>query len=164
MKKIILSLLCIVALLQSCKKYDAFGNEILFHELYKAHWLLGEWEQKDSVGVLKEIWKIKDDSTYTGASYFIIKKDTIHRETIELIQDKDFLIYTTSIKGQNDDNIMAYKLTKDSDSLLVFENPTLEHPQKIQYNLKNDKAISVAITGVQLKKKSTEVYNLTKIK
>ena len=63
MKKLHLIVLLIIALsFQSCKKYDANGKEIKFHELYKANWLLGNWEKADSTGVLKEIWIAKDDS------------------------------------------------------------------------------------------------------
>jgi hypothetical protein len=163
MKKIVFITVTLLAItFQSCKKYDAFGKEILFEEVYKAHWLLGEWQKEDSLGVLKEIWTQKDDSTYSGLSYYIKEKDTIHREKIELMQNKEALIYTTIIEGQNGNNPLLLQLTKDTDSLLVFENPKNEHPQKIEYKLVNAKNVICTITGIQNGKRLIDEYNFSK--
>lgn len=163
MKKIVFITVILSAItFQSCKKYDAFGKEILFEEVYKAHWLLGEWQKEDSLGVLKEIWSQKDDSTYNAFSYYIKEKDTIHTEKIELMQNKEALLYSTIIEGQNGNNPLLLQLTKDTDSLLVFENPKNEHPQKIEYKLVNTKNVICTITGIQNGKKLVDTYNFIK--
>jgi hypothetical protein len=151
--------------LQSCKKYDANGNEIKeYEELNKANFLLGEWEKKDSIGVLKEKWIAIDDSTFTGTSFFIInEKDTIHRESMELMQDGEYLIYRTTIKGENKDEPIPFQKIDEKDSLLVFTNPKHEYPNKISYQLNKDKTVKTTISGIIKGKKSSETYTITQL-
>lgn len=157
----------VVALLflQSCKKYDANGNEIKeYEELNKANFLLGEWEKKDSIGVLKENWIAIDDSTFTGTSFFIInEKDTIHRESMELMQDGEYLIYRTTIKGENKDEAIPFQKMDEKDSLLVFTNPKHEYPNKISYQLNKDKTVKTTISGIIKGKKSSETYTIEQL-
>lgn len=164
MKKIIPILILILSL-TSCKKHDTNGKVIVYEELYKANWLLGNWEKTDSLGTLLEIWKTQNDSTMSGQSYYIInKKDTIHKETIELLQNGKLLVYSTTITGENNDEPVAFQLTKDEDSLLVFENPKHDYPQKITYQLKKDKSILATVSGKQNGKMSSESYPMKKVK
>lgn len=158
-------LLCLITIV-SCKKYDKNGNEIKsYNELAKANWLIGEWEKTDSLGTLKETWKTEDDSTFAGHSYYIQnKKDTLFNEQIELIQEKEHLIYRQTIEGENNDEPVPFQLTKAEDSLLVFENPKHNYPQKIVYKLKKDKSIITTISGKQNGKMSSENYPMIKIK
>lgn len=153
-------------LLQSCNKYDANGNLIReYEELDKAKWLLGDWEQKDSMGTLTESWQVLDDSTFAGKSLFITaKNDTVHQETIELMQNGDFLIYSNTIKGENRDEPTQFQMREDQDSLLVFENPKRNYPKKIMYRLNKDASASISISGTQNGKQSTETYRLLKRK
>lgn len=159
---VVLLLLSII----SCKKYDAQGNLIKdYDELEKANWLVGEWEKTDSLGTLKEIWTEYNDSTYVGESYYIInKKDTIHNEKIELMQTGEHLIYSATIKGENNDEPIPYQMTTDEDSLVVFENPKYPYPAKIEYNLKKNNGIQTTISGKQNGKASSETYVLARKK
>lgn len=151
-------------LLQSCNKYDANGKLIKeYEQIDKASWLLGNWEKKDSLGALTESWQTLDDSTFVGQSFFVTpKKDTVHKETIELMQNEDFLIYTATVKGENNGEPTRFQLTENADSLLVFENPKHDYPQKIRYELNIDKSIFVTISGTQRGKVSSESYLMQK--
>jgi hypothetical protein len=167
MKKIIYTLTIIVLIISSaCTKYDAKGNIIKsYDELQKAKWLLGEWEKSDSLGILKETWTSKDDSTFVGQSYYIQnKKDTLHNEEIELVQDGDHLIYKATVKGENNDAPIPFQMTKDEDSLLVFENPKHDYPQKIQYKLLKNGSLIATVSGKQNGKNSLENYPMTRKK
>jgi hypothetical protein len=167
MKKIVFSALALIALtLFSCKKYDANGNLIKnYDELQKSKWLLGEWEKKDCLGTLKEIWTTQDDSTYAGQSYYFQnEKDTLHNEQIELVQEGENLIYKAIVKGENNDEAVPFQLTKDEDSLLVFENPKHDYPQKIEYKLQKNGSIVATISGKQRGKVSSESYPMNKVK
>lgn len=156
-------MLCFLVCLSSCKKYDLNGKEIRYHELYKANWLIGDWEKTDSIGTLVEHWQIENDSTYLGNSYFIIKKDTVHTEDIDLTQDKEHLIYNTAVEGENDDEAVPFQLTKSSDSTLIFENPKHDYPKKIEYKLTGAKRLSIKVSGLLNNKKIVENYQLAKI-
>ena len=167
MNKLSISILTILLLsIVSCNKYDANGNIIKdYEELEKANWMLGEWEKTDSLGTLREIWERLDDSTFVGLSYYIQnKKDTLHNEQMELMQNGDYLIYSATIKGENNDSPIPFQMTKDEDSLLVFENPKHEYPQKIQYKLMKNGSLVATISGKQNGKNSAENYPMNKVK
>jgi Domain of unknown function (DUF6265) len=163
MKNAFIALL-IMAALVSCKKYDEKGNEVLYEELYKAHWMLGEWQKTDSLGTLKEIWMPLNDSTYVGQSYFINDKDTIHHEIIQLTQDAENLIYLATVKGQNNDEAIPFKMTKDNDTLLIFENPKHDYPQEIEYIKKKNKLMIATVSGLVKGKMKSDSYAMKKIK
>lgn len=158
------SILCLVLLLltSSCKKYDLDGKEIIYKELYKTNWLLGDWEKKDSIGLLTESWTIENDSTLVGSSYFIIKKDTVHSETMELIEDTEHLIYTATIIGENNDEAVPFQMTDSKDSVLVFTNPKHDFPQKITYKLRKDKTLLATISGTIKGKQTSKTYVFSK--
>jgi hypothetical protein len=167
MKKIDFSIIAILLFsIISCNKYDANGNIIKdYAELEKANWMLGEWEKTDSLGTLREIWERLDDSTFVGLSYYIQnKKDTLHNEQMELMQNGDYLIYSATIKGENNDSPIPFQMTKDEDSLLVFENPKHEYSQKIQYKLMKNGSLIATISGKQNGKNSAENYPMNKVK
>lgn len=167
MNKLSISLLTILLLsIISCNKYDANGNIIKdYEELEKANWMLGEWEKTDSLGTLREIWERLDDSTFVGLSYYIQnKKDTLHNEQVELMQNGEHLIYSATIKGENNNSPIPFQMTKDEDSLLVFENPKHEYPQKIQYKLMKNGSLVATVSGKQNGKNSAENYPMNKVK
>lgn len=148
----------------SCNKYDAKGKLIKeYEELNKAKFLLGDWEKTDSIGTLIESWKAQNDSTFAGNSFFIIDKDTIRRETLEMMQDKEHLLYSSTIIGENNDETIPYQLTVSSDSLLVFENPKYNYPKKISYKLTGEKRVTATISGILKGKISTQNYQMAKI-
>lgn len=167
MKKIAFTLaFASITLIFSCNKYDSKGNLIKnYEELEKAKWLLGEWIKTDSLGTLKEIWANQDDSTFIGQSYYFQnEKDTLHFESIELMQDQEHLIYSATIKGENNDTAIPFQMTKDEDSLLVFENPKHDYPQKLEYRLQKNKSISIIVSGRSKGKASSTTYSLSKKK
>lgn len=164
-KKYFLGIFITLFSLHSCTKYDANGNEILFEELYKANWLLGEWQSEDSLGVLTETWTQIDDSTYRGSTLYVKqKKDTIHFETMELMQNEDLLIYTSTVKGENGNQAVSYRLIEDNDSTLVFENKKHDYPKKIRYQKEDiDNSIQVVIFGKQNNRETSDSYLLKAI-
>lgn len=167
MKNVLSNSLIVTAaflLLQSCNKYDANGKLIKeYEELHKAEWIVGNWEKKDSLGTLTESWQTLDDSTFVGQSFYITaKNDTVHRETIELMQKGDFLIYSATVKGENNDTAVSFQMTESKDSLLVFENPKHDYPQKIRYQLNDDKSMIATVSGKQNGKESSESYLMQK--
>ena len=164
MKKYFLLFLIIISI-SSCKKYDKNGREIKdFDELEKANWLLGSWEFKNENGTLQEIWTSKNDSTFAGQSYFINKKDTIHNETIDLIEDNGILKYVTTIKGENQNLPTTFNFSETEENELKFENPKHDYPSLIFYKLKDSLNIDIIISGKQLGKNSSEVFKMVKKK
>ncbi|WP_333877717.1 DUF6265 family protein [Flavobacterium sp.] len=134
-----------------------------FEKLEKMNWLIGQWENTTPEGYLTETWSKVNDSTFSGQAYFILKeKDTVHNETIILTQVNEELIYRPTVKGQNNDEPVDFKLTSDTENSFSFENPKHDYPQKIVYKKVNDKSLIATISGVQQGKSSSESYPMNK--
>jgi hypothetical protein len=152
-------IIAISLLLISCQN----KAEREFEKLEKMNWLIGQWENKTPEGYLTETWTKDNDSTFSGKSYFIVKeKDTVHFESIVLMQVNDDLIYQPIVKGQNEDQPVDFKLTSETENSFSFENPKHDYPQKITYKKNNDKSLTATISGVQQGKQSSESYPMTK--
>lgn len=138
-------------------------SEKKFDMLEKMNWLLGNWKNEMSEGVLTETWTKENDSTFSGTSYFIInKKDTVHSEAIILTQLNDELIYRPTVKGQNNDESVDFKLISDSENSFSFENQKHDYPQKIVYKKVNETSLVVTVSGMQQGKQSNESYPMKK--
>jgi len=160
MRKIMFCLLGIGLITLSCKKYDALGREIQFEERYKASFLEGNWTLTDSMSVMEMQWKEADDSTYTGTCLFIHgeKKDTLHREQMEVQQRKNYLIYTTTVQGEKGETPISFQMTQDADSTITFENPDNDYPKKIVYRLLRNGKLQQTESGQIRKKAQTQTY------
>ncbi|WP_264521397.1 DUF6265 family protein [Flavobacterium sp. N1994] len=157
-KTVLLSTIIILCFV-SCKNSTSHKK---FDKLDKMNWLLGHWEQKLPDGTLTENWEIANDSTFTGQSYFITSKDTVHFESIQLIQKNEELIYNATVQGQNNDEPVSFKQTSDAENVFTFENPKHDYPQKIVYKKINDTNLIATISGKQLGKESQESYPMKK--
>lgn len=150
----ILLLLAIV----SCKNQEANEKD----KLKSANWLLGKWETKTAEGILSENWKQLNDSTFQGESFFIKNKDTLHFESIILQQKGEELFYNATVKGQNDNKTVPFKMTSVTKKQLVFENPKHDYPQKITYSQISKDSLVASISGVQIGKPSAEKFGMKK--
>lgn len=144
----------------SCKDSDANKNE----KIKAASWLLGNWENKSADGNLTENWEKVNDSTFQAQSYYIKEKDTVHFESIVLQQKGENLTYTATVKGQNNDKPVSFKLKTATDKQLAFENLKHDYPQKISYTQITPDSLVAKISGIQQGKPSSEQFSMKKIK
>jgi hypothetical protein len=142
----------------SCKNSEINEKD----KIKSAKWLLGKWETKTADGNLSESWKQLNDSTFQGQSLFIKGKDTLHFESIKLQQIGEELIYNATIKGQNEDKAVAFKMTIGTAKEMIFENPKHDYPQKIIYTQIKKDSLVASISGVQLGKPSSEKFGMNK--
>ena len=159
--KLLIVFICSASLLMfiSCQN----KSEKKFDKLQKMNWLLGNWENEMPEGVLTETWTKENDSTFSGTTYFIInKEDTVHSETIILKQLNDELFYRPTVKGQNNDEPVDFKLSSESENSFSFENPKHDYPQKIVYKKVNETNLVATISGMQQGKQSSESYPMKK--
>jgi hypothetical protein len=152
-------LLLLLALV-SCKDSDSNKNE----KIKAASWLLGNWENKSADGNLTENWEKVNDSTFQAQSYYIKEKDTVHFESIILQQKGENLTYTATVKGQNNDKPVVFKLTTATDKQVSFENLKHDYPQKISYSQITPDSLVAKISGIQQGKPSSEQFSMKKIK
>ncbi len=157
-QKITLILILILSF-TSCKKSEDKKKE----KIKSAEWLIGNWENNNQMGKLSESWKKINDSLFQAKSYFTKDTDTLHFETISLQQIGEDLNYNSTIKGQNNDKLISFKLIAETENQLVFENPKQDYPRKITYNKITKDSIQIIISGIQKGKTSSESYPMKKI-
>ncbi|WP_281226406.1 DUF6265 family protein [Flavobacterium aquiphilum] len=153
------TLLLLLLAIVSCKNPEATEKD----QIKTANWLLGKWESKIDDGDLSESWEQLNDSTFQAKSFFIKGKDTLHFESITLQQKGEQLFYSATVKGQNDDKSVAFRLTNKTAKQLVFENPKHDYPQKITYTQINKDSLVASISGVQLGKPSSEKFGMKRM-
>lgn len=134
------------------------------HHIEIANWLIGDWEHKSEFGNLSEQWQQGNDSTFVGTTFFIKGKDTLHNESITLQEQGTDLIYSATVKDENADLPVAFKLTSETASQLVFENPKHDFPQKITYKKITADSIVAEVSGMQQGKPASETYPMARKK
>nr|WP_315232047.1 DUF6265 family protein [uncultured Flavobacterium sp.] len=154
------TLILLLLVIVSCKNSDSNKNE----KIKAASWLLGNWENKSADGTLTENWEKVNDSTFQAQSYYIKEKDTVHFESIILQQKGENLTYTATVKGQNNDKPVVFKLTTATDKQVSFENLKHDYPQKISYSQITPDSLVAKISGIQQGKPSSEQFSMKKIK
>ena len=163
-KKIIFVIIISFLGLLSCNKYDANGKLIKdYKQLDKLEWIIGDWEINDSAGRFVENWKKENDSTFSAVSFFIIGKDTVHREKIQLLEDNEKLFYIPTVQGQHNNQPVTFKQTNDVDTLFVFENLLNDYPQKIIYQFNHKNKFIAILSGKENGKILKESYPFTRI-
>lgn len=124
-------------------------------KLNQALWLLGIWQDSPKIKspveverTFTEIWKKSDDSTWNGESFVISYKDTVFYESIELQERDNHLYYIVSVKNQNEEAPVSFKLTSIDSTLIVFENPAHDFPSKITYTKIGNDSLYAEISGL----------------
>ena len=157
--KSIFTLLLLLTLV-SCDKTKKTETQ----KIHQLDWLVGTWENNSDKGNLSENWEQINDSTYNGKTYFIRGNDTLHSETFVVNQVNDSIFYIPTIKGENDNKPVTFKLTQSTEKQFTFENPKHDYPTKIVYNKITTDSIVVEISGVVDGVFSAEKYPMKKAK
>lgn len=137
-------------------------TEKKFDKLNELSWLEGNWENTLGEGLIVENWSKLNDSVFTAKSYFIRGKDTLHFENIELKLTDEDLFYIATVEGQNNNEPVKFKLNPNTESSFMFENPTHDYPQKIEYKKISDTILSATVSGIQEGKVTSDTYILNK--
>lgn len=152
------SVLVMVVVVLACNS----NSEKKFEKLETLSWLQGNWENKLDDGILVENWIKTNDSLYSGKSLYIKGNDTLHYETIELVQKNDDLFYIPTVKGQNNNKPIAFKLKTQVETAFVFENNSHDYPQTIEYKKISDNQLNATVSGSQDGKLMKDVYILNR--
>jgi len=159
MKKIIFAILLSTLFFASCKKED----EKVPQEIDKVKWITGDWQNKSKEGVLTESWERINDTVFNAVCYFVHGKDTLHNEKISLRQAENAIIYSPTVKGENGNRPVHFKMTSVNANELVFENPKHDYPQKIVYTKITEDSLVTKISGIVNGKPYSESYPMKKV-
>ncbi len=116
MKRILIVLLVLI---------PGFGFAQSFPEIFTGTW-------KDINTGIYETWEKAGDKHLKGYSYKIKNGEKQISEYIELSMKGNDLVYTVSVKNQNNEKPVSFTLSA-ADTIYTFTNPLHDFPTYIQY-------------------------------
>lgn len=110
-------------------------------------WLQGEWQSENNQSITSEIWYKVSDSTYEGFGKTLSKTDSalINHESLRLVVMSGNIYYIAKV-GHNALPV-AFRLSRLSDSLAVFDNPDHDFPNRIAYHLQVNNCMLVEVSS-----------------
>jgi hypothetical protein len=123
-------------------------------------WLQGSWQMQTRRGMIIEKWVPSNDSSYAGESKMIRTDGTeIPLEKIELVFRKGDYYYIPTVRNQNGQQAVEFKITSYSETGFVSENPQHDFPKRIRYTLVNKDSIHAMIDdGAETPVKKSDFY------
>jgi hypothetical protein len=158
---VILSLL-IFSSIQCNREKAKVSYESLPIRMQQISWIIGEWHQPDSNGFYYEVWDIVDDHSFKGYGYMVLKNDTIFSERLEIKESGGEIYYIPTLTDQNSGQPVMFRLTKLNDSLMIFENPDHDFPQRIVYTHFSEDSLHAWIEGMDKGKERREDFRLVR--
>lgn len=111
----------------------------------KVRWLIGTWVNESEKGITYESWSEKNTSELEGISYLLNEQDTVVKETIRLVVEKDTLFFITIVANQNNDKPVRFAMSMLNDTEMMFENPEHDFPQVIYYRQESESSLLAEI-------------------
>ncbi len=155
---------CITACNNTAKEKEAQAKAVQYKKLDSAQWLLGNWFHRSKDGAATEIWKKLNDSTLSAESFVIAGEDTVFYESVKLQARNRNIHYVVSVKEQNNEAPVSFKLVSADGSKLIFENPAHDFPSKITYTKIGSDSLYAEISGVTKGQERKEGFPFKKIK
>lgn len=140
---------------------DTFPEKDL---LANTDWLIGTWKNSTPERMFSETWIRLDDTTMQAKTVFTEGKDTISKESINLVQRKNEIFYVVEVNNQNGGKPVNFKLVSSSQDSLVFENPKHDFPQKIRYYKISNDSLVAEISGLINGKYASEKFPMGRLK
>ena len=124
------------------------------------NWLQGSWQMQTRRGIITEKWAVANDSTLAGESKMTRADGTeIPLEKIELAFRKGNYYYIPTVRNQNGQQAVEFKITSHSETGFVAENPQHDFPKRITYTLVNKDSIHAMIDdGAAAPVKKSDYY------
>lgn len=144
------------------KKEASEKNALRFNQLNRASWLLGSWKGVLGKGISVENWYRQDDSTFAGDGAFIKGSVTLSEEHLQLTQKGEDIYYIPTVKNQNGNKPVPFKMTRLTDKEMIFENPVHDFPTKIKYTRYGADSLVAEISGPIKGKQHTELFPMKK--
>lgn len=123
-------------------------------------WLQGSWHMQTQRGVITEKWIIANDNSLSGKSTLLRSDGTeIQLEKIELVSRNGNYYYIPTVKNQNGEQPVEFKITSHTDAGFIAENPQHDFPKRISYTLVNKDSIHAIIDdGAATAEKKSDFY------
>jgi hypothetical protein len=107
--------------------------------------LPGKWQLENSTTIEK--WE-KNGDLFIATVYKQLGKESLVTERIRLTEKGGEIYYEATVRGQNNEKPVPFKLIESGKDRVVFENKIHDFPQKITYRFISDDQLLVTIEGM----------------
>ncbi len=139
MRMMILSVLLLMSALAVASDLGQ-GNR-----LDRVAWLAGCWQVEGGTTVVEEQWMRPRGGTMLGMSRTVRDGRTVEWELVRIEVREDRLVYVAEPSGQALAEFPEVALT---DSVVSFENPEHDFPQRITYRRRSDGGMTARVESV----------------
>lgn len=109
-------------------------------------WIEGTWKIEGQKKVFED-WAKYSDTEWKGRSYEVYEGDTIVKERLHLIHQKDSIVYTAQVFNQNEGSPISFVMKDGNAAHLIFKNSNHDFPKEIQYRRANATSAYVFLIG-----------------
>jgi hypothetical protein len=109
-------------------------------------WLAGCWQRKNGATVVDEQWMRPRAGMMLGMSRTVRQDSVIEFEQLRIYARGGRVVYAASPSGQSS---AEFEARTTSDSMVVFENPTHDFPQRIMYRRHGTDSLTARIEGTR---------------
>jgi hypothetical protein len=107
-------------------------------------WLAGCWEARSATRVVLEAWMRPEGGCMLGMSRTVRGDSLLEYELVLLRDEEGLLVYEAHPSGQSPARFPA---TAISDTLLLFEDPQHDFPQRIAYRRASADSLVARVSG-----------------
>lgn len=140
MRRLFVGLLALAVGVESAQAQDSTPG----HDVSRAGWLAGCWEMRAGPRVMHEQWMAPAAGAMFGMSRTIVGDSLRDWEFVILGPSAAGLAYQVNPAQQDG---ASFPATFMSDTLLVFENPSHDFPQRIIYRRRGADSVHARIEG-----------------
>lgn len=123
--------------------------------------LPGKWQLENSTTIEK--WE-KDGELYKATVYKPLGKESMVSERIRLIKREGEIFFEATVRGQNKEKAVPFKLIESGKEKVVFENKSHDFPQKITYQFTSEDRMVATIEGRLNGKPEKHHFNYSRIR
>ncbi|WP_197526004.1 DUF6265 family protein [Gemmatimonas aurantiaca] len=110
----------------------------------RLQWLAGCWAQRAPGRLIEEQWMVPQGGVMIGMSRTVVRDTARSWEFLRIAKTGDRLAYIATPSGQAE---TTFPLVALSDTLVTFENPQHDFPQRISYRRIRSDSVVATISG-----------------
>ena len=123
--------------------------------------LPGKWQLENSTTIEK--WE-KDGELFKATVYKPLGKESLVSERIRLIEREGEIFFEATVRGQNKEKPVPFKLIESGKDRVVFKNETHDFPQTITYQFTSGDQMVATIEGRLNGKPEKFEFNYSRIR
>jgi hypothetical protein len=106
--------------------------------------LVGNWKGESGGARFEERWTDAEGGMMLGVSRTVVSGKAVGFEFLRIQKRDDGIFYVAQPNGRPP---TEFKLTEQSGTTAVFENPQHDHPKVIRYRLDTDRTLTAEVEG-----------------